>query len=464
MSNLDAAPEEYPKNDKKEIFGWVMYDWANSAYYTTVIGVLIAPYLTRLAQAHVGDNGTVFDLGFLGAITAKSLTSATTVIGVLIQAFLMIVLSAIADYSNLKKTFMMILCYLGVAAGCLMFFIEGDNYLFGCALLIITNVCIGASLVFYNAYLPDITTEDRRDKVSAKGYAYGYIGGSIMLVVNLLLLNYAGNIDITTEFAIRICLISAALWWGGFAIITFLRLKNRGTKREVPAGKNIFSVAFGEITQTFREFLRLRHTLLFLIAYLFYNDGIQTVIYQASVFIEQDLFIAKGLPSDPIFLVLLFLETQIVAFIGALFWERVSRLIGAKNTILLSLAWWAGIVIFAYAFLVDKSQAWYLGAAIGFVLGGTQSLSRSLYSQIIPKGREASFFSFYEISEKGTSWMGLLIFSVVVASTGSYRHAILALIGFFIAGSVILFFTDTKQAIHDAGNDASANAVQEIPG
>jgi UMF1 family MFS transporter len=447
------------KNDRREIFGWMMYDWANSAYYTTVIGVLIAPYLTRLAQGHVGENGVVFDLGFIGAITAKSLTSATTVIGVLIQAFLMILLSAIADYSNLKKTFMMILCYTGVAAGCLMFFIDGDNYLTGCGLLIIANVCIGASLVFYNAYLTEITTEDQRDKVSAKGYAYGYIGGSIMLLVNLLLLKYADAIGISTSLAIRICLITAALWWGGFSLITFARLKRRGVKREIPEGKNIFSVAFAEIAQTLREFFHLRLTLLFLVAYLFYNDGIQTVIYQASVFVEQELFIAKGLPSDPIFLVLLFLETQIVAFIGALFWERVSRRIGAKNTILVSLAWWAGIVVFAYGFLNDKSQAWYLGAAIGFVLGGTQSLSRSLYSQMIPKGREASFFSFYEISEKGTSWMGLLIFSVVVASTNSYRHAILALIFFFVVGGLLLAFNPIQKAIQEAGQHTPEEAA-----
>lgn len=457
------------KNNKREIFGWAMYDWANSAYYTTVIGVLIAPYLTGLAQADLcrdvpellrqNDpclNGVIFDLGFLGAITAKSLTSATTVIGVLIQAFLMIILSAIAEYSNLKKTFMMILCYVGVAAGCLMFFIEGNNYLLGGLLLIIANVCIGASLVFYNAYLVDITSEDQRDKVSAKGYAYGYVGGSIMLVINLLMLNYAENLGISTGLAVRISLVSAALWWGGFAIITFTTLKSHGTKRAVPAGQNILSVAFAEIGQTLREFLKLRYTLLFLVAYLFYNDGIQTVIYQASVFVEQELFISKGLPADPIFLVLLFLETQIVAFIGALFWERISRIIGAKNTILVSLAWWAGVVIFAYAFLTEKNQAWYLGAAIGFVLGGTQSLSRSLYSQMIPKGREASFFSFYEISEKGTSWMGLLIFSVVVASSGSYRQAILALIIFFIVGGLLLAINPIKKAITQAAEHSPA--------
>jgi UMF1 family MFS transporter len=453
---------EPAKNDRRQIFGWMMYDWANSAYYTTVIAVLIAPYLTGLAQSHVGENGVVFDLGFIGAVTAKSLTSATTVVGVLIQACVMIFLSAIADYSSLKKIFMMVLCYAGVAAGCLMFFVDGGNYLFGCLLLVIANVCIGASLVFYNAFLSDITTEDQRDKVSARGYALGYIGGSVMLVANLLLLNFHASLGISQGMAVRICLLGAAVWWGGFAVITFVLVKNHGVAKERPPGKNIVSLAFGEIGQTLREFIKLKHTLLFLIAYLFYNDGIQTVIFQASVFVEQELFIAKGLPANPIFLVMLFLETQICAFFGSLFWERVSRNMGAKRTILLSLAWWAGIVIFAYGFLTESGQAWYLGAAIGFVIGGTQSLSRSLYSQMIPHGRESSFFSFYEISEKGTSWMGLLTFSVIVASTGSYRQAILALIAFFIIGGLILLFTNTERAIHESGNLTPEEALTGV--
>lgn len=438
------------KNKKRETFGWLMYDWANSAYYTTVIGVLIAPYLTSLAQAHVGENGVVFDLGFLGNVTAKSLTSLTTVVGVIIQAFLMIFLSAIADYSGAKKIFMMILCYIGVLAGGLLFFIDGSNYLFGCFLLIISNVCIGASLVFYNSFLNDIAPPEERDKISAHGYAYGYVGGSIMLILNLLLLKNAENLGITQGLAVRLSILSAVIWWGGFALITFKFLKSRHVKKDLPPGENIFGVALRELRQTFRQFIKLRYTLLFLIAYLFYNDGIQTVIYQASVFVEQELFIAKGLPADRSFLFLLFLEVQIVAFLGAIFWERLSRLIGTKATILTTLAWWAGVVIYAYQFLTDKNEAWYLGAAIGFVLGGTQSLSRSLYSKMIPEGREASFFSFYEISEKGTSWMGLLVFSIIVSSTGSYRQAILALIFFFIVGGACLALTNVKKAIGDA--------------
>lgn len=440
---------EIQKNDKREIFGWVMYDWANSAYYTTVLGVLLTPYLTALAQDAVGENGIVLDLGVL-TVTAKSMTSATTVISVLCQAGLMLVLGALADYSKLKKIFMMILCYLGVAAGCLTFFIEGENYLVGCLLLIFSNVCIATSLVFYNAYLTDITTEDRRDAISARGFGVGYAGGAAMLALNLLLLNSANSLGISQGLAVRICLLAAALWWGGFAIITFVLLKPRGGSREIPKNQNLIGVAFHEIAETFRQLIKLKHTLLFLVAYLFYNDGVQTVIYQSSVFIEQELFVARKLPPDRSFLILLFLVTQIVALIGSFFWAWLAGKIGAKLTILITLAWWACVVIFAYALLRETWQAWFLGAGIGFVLGGTQAMSRSLYSQMIPKGREASFFSFYEISERGTSWMGPLIFFFVVGATNSFRQAILALVVFFVIGGIILYFADTKKAIAEA--------------
>ena len=192
--------------------------------------------------------------------------------------------------------------------------------------------------------------------------------------------------------------------------------------------------------------------MLFLIAYLFYNDGIQTVILQASVFISYELFTAKGLPVDNSFLIIIFGIAQISAFAGALIFERIARFLGAKRTIILSLIIWCGIVIYAYGFFATSTQAYILGGFIGMVLGSAQALSRSLYSQMIPVGRESSFFGLYEISEKGTSWMGQLMFTIIVGATGSFRSAILGLIFFFIVGSVILLFTDTTKAIHEAGN------------
>lgn len=450
MLSVATFMAEIAKNDKREIFGWLIYDWANSVYLTTVIGVLVGPYLTVLAQNAVGENGTIIDFGWLGAITAKSLFPFAISLSVFGQIFLLPVLGAISDYSRLKKRFMQLFCFAGVTTGCLLFFVQGDSYLLGSLLVIISNLCMGGSLVFYNAYLSDICTDDQRDKISSRGFAVGYAGGGLMLFFNLLFLNYAERLGITQVFAVRISFLLAALWWGGFALITFSRLKTRGAAREIPPGENYVSIAFKELRQTFRELIRLRHTTQFLIGYLLYNDGIQTVINVSSLFIAQELFVKRGLSQDNGFLLGVFLVAQFMAMVGSFLFEFIARKVGAKYSILLSLIIWAGIVIYAYAFLQEKWQAWGMGAAIGLVLGGSQALSRSLFSQMIPEGREAAFFSIYEISERGTSWIGPIVFGIVASATDSYRQAILALIFFFIAGSIILYLTDTDKAIAEA--------------
>src|SRR6185312_5929502 len=187
------------KNNPRELFGWKMYDWANSAFYTTVVGALFSPYLTRLAQTAVGENGVVLHLGPLGAVTAKSLPTLCVSISVGAQVFLLPILGALGDYSDLKKRMMALFCYIAVIANCLLFFVKGDLYLFGGVLFIIANICFGASNVFYNAFLPEITTEDQSDKVSSRGFAYGYLGGAILLVFNLLLVLRAEQLGISTE-------------------------------------------------------------------------------------------------------------------------------------------------------------------------------------------------------------------------------------------------------------------------
>src|SRR5215211_973153 len=240
------------KNNPRELFGWKMYDWANSAFYTTVVGALFSPYLTRLAQTAVGENGVVLDLGPLGAVTAKSLPTLCVSISVGAQVFLLPMLGALGDYSDLKKRLMALFCYLGVTASCLLFFIQGNLYLAGGVLFILANVCFGAALVFYNAFLPEITTEDQADKVSSRGYAYGYLGGAILLVLNLLLVLRAEQLGISAGLAVRLSLLSAGLWWGGFAIISFYLLKSRPTKKELPPGKSYISAGFREIVAAFR--------------------------------------------------------------------------------------------------------------------------------------------------------------------------------------------------------------------
>ncbi len=451
------------KNDKREIFGWITYDWANSAFYTTVVSVLLGPYITALAQNDVGRGGTVLSLGGYASITADNLFTSTLGVSVFAQVFLLPLLGSIADYTNLKKRMMAAFCYTGVIASSLLFFVTGDDYLWGCVALIVANISFAAANVFYNAYLIDITTEDRRDRVSSHGYAAGYLGGIIMLFLNIALIQFAPSLGITEGTAVRVSMLAASLWWGLFAIVTFKLLKNRNQKRARKDGQNLFNAGFRELGNTVKELKGLRYTLLFLVAYLFYNDGIQTVILNSSVFLSQELFVSRGLETDQTFLLGIFVVAQVAALIGAIGFEYLSRFIGAKKTIIICLMIWCGIVIYAYGFLDTLTQALIMAAFIGMVLGSTQALSRSLYSQMIPKERESGFFGIYEISEKGTSWLGNAVFAVVIGVTGSYRHAILALIAFFLIGLVLLVLTNTVKAIHQAGNLTPEEAERSFP-
>ena len=448
----------FPKNDRKEIFGWMMYDWANSAFFTAVIGVLIGPYLLSLAQNAVGEDGVVFNLYFFN-VTAKGLFSFCTALSTISLVIFLPILGAIADYTHLKKRLMAIFCYIGVVAGTLMFFVD-SSYLMLSLLIILSNMAFAAANVFYNAFLIDITTENLRDKISSYGYGLGYIGGVVMLILCILLVNNAESFGISTSLAARISFLLSSLWWGIFGAISFALIKSRGAEKAVPENKSLLTVGFAEVWQTIKELRKLRFTMLFLIAYLFYNDGIQTVILMSSSFISYELFTSKGLPNDNSFLILIFMIAQISALVGAISFERIARFIGAKRTIILSLIIWCGIVFYTYAFFQTKFQAYFIGGFIGLVLGSAQALSRSLYSQMIPKGRESGFFGLYEISEKGTSWMGQLLFTIIVSATGSFRQAILGLIVFFVVGSIILLFTDTAKAIHEAGNLTPEEALE----
>ena len=454
---------EPQKNDRREIFGWIVYDWANSVFFTTVVGVLIGKYITDLAQKAVGENGVIFEAGSHDLVTAKSLFPYAVGLSVFMQIFFLPVMGAIADYTNLKKTFMAFFCFVGTIACCLLFFVQGNLYLLGSVLFIVSNLCAGASIVFYNSFLSDITTEDRRDKVSSWGFAAGYAGGVLVLFANLVFLKYAESYSISTGLAVRICLGTAGIWWGGFALITFALLKKRSPARPVPEGKNFVAAGFGELVETFRDLFKLKHTLRFLIAYLLYNDGIQTVITASSIFIVQEVLMKDATISEnsyDVILISAFLVAQFVAFVGSLVFERIAKLTQTKTAIIISLIIWSVIVVYAYAMLTSVTQAFVMSGGIGFVLGGSQALSRSLFSKMIPAGRESAFFGIYEISERGTSWIGPVVFGFVAQMTNSYRQALLALIFFFIVGCIILFFTDTDRAIHEAGNQTPEEAAR----
>jgi UMF1 family MFS transporter len=449
---LAIPADSHPRNDRREIAGWLVYDWANSAFQTTVITALAGPYLTDLAQRDVGRNGIVATLGPLGSVTALSLFPYCISTSVFLQVLFLPVLGAIADYSHAKKRLMAAFCYGGVAATCLLIFITSRRYLVGGLLLIVANFAFGVTIVLYNAFLNDITTEDHRDRVSSQGYALGYLGGGLLLAANLALVSVSDRLGISKELAVRISLLSAGLWWGGFALITFARLQSHRVARARSSSTSCLASGLSELRAVWTTLQRLPQTRRYLIAYMAFNDAIQTVISVASVFLAQELFASRGLPTSEPFLMGLVLMVQFVAFGGALLFERIAVVLKTKNAILVSLLIWTGIVVYAHGFLQTVAQAWIMGAILAMVLGGSQALSRSLFSQMIPGGHEAAFFGVYEITERGTSWIGPFLFGLVASVTGSYRQAILSLVVLFIAGMLMLFFTDTEQAIQDASN------------
>ncbi len=259
-----------------------------------------------------------------------------------------------ADYSHLKKRLMALFCYIGSAATCLLYFITGDRYLWGGLLFIVANLSFGASIVLYNACLPDICAPDQGDKVSSRGYALGYMGGGILLALNFALLLSAKKLGISPGLAVRISLLSAGMWWGGFSLITFALLKTRAPVRTLRPGQNYFTAGLFELgSDDFWQLARLPYTLKYLIGYLFYNDGVQTVIALASVFMSQELFTPaqRMAGDDQTFVLEIFLMVQFVAFFGSLVFERIAKAVGAKKAILISLVIWSGIVIYAYGFL-----------------------------------------------------------------------------------------------------------------
>jgi UMF1 family MFS transporter len=331
-----------------------------------------------------------------------------------------------------------------------MYFLEGKEYVFGSLLFILANVSFGASIVIYNSFLPQIASIEERDAVSSKGFAWGYLGGGLLLALNLVLLLKADSFGITTGFAVRVSLCSAGVWWGIFAIPTLLALHNRGAVRPLAAGQSAIGTVLRQLRHTALDVRKYPQTLTFLIAYLLYNDAIQTVITLASQFGADELKISQSN------LTLAILMVQFVAFPGSFAFMWLARLITAKRAVIVSLFIWTGTLVYIYAWVKTTTQFFVLAAIVAVILGGSQALSRSLYAQIIPKGHEAEYYSVYEISDKGTSWMCPIFFGLAMQFTHSYRLAVLSLIVFFIAGLLVLFKVDMQQGEKDVASAAAA--------
>jgi MFS transporter, UMF1 family len=458
---MAIAQAENPKiNDKREIFGWAMYDWANSAFSTTIGTVFLGPYLASLAEkaASVSPDKLAHFLGI--PVAADSFFPYCISFSVGMQVLFLPILGAIADYSHRRKQMMQLFATIGAICTILMFFVTAPLWWLGGVLFILANLTFGAALVFYNSYLPDIASEDQRDRVSSYGWAMGYLGDGLLLLLNLALYMFSEKLGIPKDLAVRINLASAGIWWLTFSFFTWVRLHPRHAVKQLPKGETYVRVGFKQLWHTIKEMRNFPETLKFLLAYFLYNDGIQTVIAISSTFAAAPL-IRGGVGLDQSTLIIVILMIQFMAFVGALLWGKLANWVGAKRSIIISLVIWAGVTIYAYFGLKGEQRVlefFILGACIAVVLGGSQAISRSLYAQIIPAGKQAEYYSFYEISERGTSWVGPLLFGLVNQLTGSLRPAILSLIFFFVMGLIFLPFVNVKKAIADVRAFEARNA------
>jgi UMF1 family MFS transporter len=437
-----AAPVQYSKREQR---GWYVYDWANSAFASTVVTLFFGPYITSIAKAGADAAGNIHPLGI--AVDARSYWGYLVSLSVVTQVIVLPLLGAIADYSPRKKTLMAELAYIGAAATMAMYFLQGDTYLIGGGLFLIANLAFGASIVVYNSFLPDIAPPEERDAVSSRGWGIGYLGGGVLLALNLLLYLKAKEIGISEGLAVRISLCSAGIWWALFTIVPLATIRNRTPLRQVRPGENYVLNGFREVIHTLKEMRNYPQTLTFLIAYLIYNDAIQTVITLATQFGNDELKIPMSS------LTMVILMVQFVAFAGAIGFQYVANAIGAKRAVMLALVIWTGVLVAMYVSVKTTVQFFIMAAIVAIIMGGSQALSRSLFSQMIPKGREGEYFSVYEISDKGTSWLCPLLFGLALQFTKSYRLAILSLIVFFILGLVILARVDVRRAALESGNE-----------
>ncbi|MEU1498662.1 MFS transporter [Streptomyces sp. NPDC005732] len=426
---------------RREQRGWYFYDWACSVYSTSVLTVFLGPYLTAVAKHAADADGFVHPLGI--PIRAGSFFAYTVSASVILSILVMPMAGAAADRTGRKKPLLAASAYLGAAATTGMFFLDGDRYLLGGLLLVVANASVAVSMVLYNSYLPQIAPPEERDAVSSRGWAFGYAAGSLVLIADLVLFTAHDSFGVSEATAVRICLSSAGLWWGAFTLVPLRRLRDR---RTVP-GARTPAHGWRQLAATVRDMRGKPLTLSFLFAYLVYNDGIQTVISQASVYGSEELGLSQST------LIVAVLLVQVLAVGGALGMGRLARAYGAKRTILGSLVAWT-VTLAAGYFLPVGAPVWFfvLAAGIGLVLGGSQALSRSLFSHLVPAGKEAEYFSAYEMSDRGMSWLGPLLFGLTYQLTGSYRDAIISLVAFFVIGFVLLARVPVRRAIRDAGN------------
>ena len=428
------------RNDKKTIFGWAMYDWANSAYATTG-GAIVAAFFTGEI---VGDEGW-------RGMSGETIWSLVVSTGAFILFLIMPILGAVADYTSAKRKFLWAFAVLGSVFTMATAFVPDRAVPLFLLIFLISHIGFVAANVFYDGYLPELTTNDTIDKISSKGFAYGYIGGGIYVLLAFALILMSGDggaTGLTETGAARVGIFGAGVWWIGFTLYAIRMLPSTGDSQPIPEElqdrapwRAYASIGFGRTIATAKKLRKFPQLLLFIIAFMFYNDGTQTVINITGAYAEgtlnlelQDIIIA-------------FLIVQFVAFGGALLFGSIAGRIGARDAILVSLVIWTAIAVGGFLLPVGNANMfWLLAFFVGFVLGGTQALSRSLYGTMIPEASAAEFYGFFSVFNKFSAIWGPLVFALVSTIADDARPAILSVIAFFAIGGFLLRRVDIEAA------------------
>lgn len=424
---------------KKVVNGWAMYDWANSTYNLVITTTFFPIYFTAVTKHAFGsDNISLFGRVFVNS----SLYDYTLAAAYFIIAVCYPVLTSIADTRGNKKNFMRFFCYMGSLGCSALFFFTGDNIWLGIIAFMMAAAGFVGSLVFYNAFLPEIAAPEDQDRISARGFSFGYIGSVLMQLIGFALV-----LIITSDpfLAPRITFLLVGLWWAGFAQITFARLPE--VKRENTSKENIFKVGFNEVKKVYRQVKTMPVLKRYLRAFFFYSMGVQTVMLAAT------LFGSKLLQLEDTKLIIDVVLIQLVAIPGAIMMSRLSQKFGNLKVLMGVVLIWIGVCIAAYFTAAYKANGgdpeyyfYGLSVSVGLVMGGIQSLSRSTYSKLMPETKDtASFFSYYDLTEKIAIVIGMFAFGYIEELTGNMQNSILSLILFFVIGFMWLYSALSKQ-------------------
>ncbi|MCW3088306.1 MAG: major facilitator superfamily 1 [Sediminibacterium sp.] len=418
---------------KKVINGWAMYDWANSVYNLVITSTIFPAYY----EAVTGDDNPATSVDkvhlFGREFVNTSLYNYALGIAFLLVAIMSPLLSSIADYKGNKKSFLFFFCTMGSIACSAMFFFDSSNLGYGLFCLIIACVGFWSSVVFYNSYLPEIAAPEDQDRVSAKGYAMGYIGSVILQVICFVFVLMPGTFGITTGKASQVSFLLVGIWWWGFGQFSLSRLP-KGEPLEQNKQGNVFTNGYKELNKVWEQLKHLPVLKKYLGAFFFYNMGVQTVMLAATLYGKSEL----NIPTQNLILAILII--QLIAIPGAYLIAKLSQKIGNFQALMVTVALWIVLCIIGYLLPRDGIYEFYgLAILVGFVMGGIQSLSRSTYAKLMPETKDTtSFFSFYDVTEKIAIVIGMFSFGYINELTGSQRNSVLALVVFFAIGLILL--------------------------